>query len=77
MQLSLFSLPPYHVWQPVDGNPCQTARLSAQRNVRIRANVTATEKIAIEPHRAHFTQTYRARPNDSAPTLTNNRTASA
>src|SRR6516164_2301624 len=56
---------------------CQKVRISAQRKLRIRANTTATEKIAIEPHLAHFTQAYRARPNDNAPTLTNNRTASA
>jgi hypothetical protein len=35
------------------------------------------EKIAIEPHLAHFTQAYRARPSDNAPTLTNKSTASA
>jgi len=55
----------------------QEARFSAQRSVRMRANATAIEKITIEPHLAHFTQVYRARPNDSAPTLTNRRTASA
>jgi len=57
--------------------PCQKVRISAQRKVRISANTTAAEKIAIEPHLAHFTQAYRARPNDSAPTLTNRSTASA
>ena len=57
--------------------PCQKVRISAQRKVKISANTTAAEKIAIEPHLAHFTQAYRARPNDNAPTLTNNRTASA
>ena len=55
----------------------QDARFSAQRSVRMRAYTIAMEKIAIEPHRAHFTQAYRARPNDNAPMLTNNRTASA
>jgi hypothetical protein len=39
--------------------------------------MTATEKIAIEPHLAHFTHAYRARPSDNAPTLTNKSTASA
>ena len=63
---------------PIDGRiPSHEVRISAQRKTRIRANITATEKIAIEPHFAHFTQAYRARPNDNAPTLTNKRTASA
>jgi hypothetical protein len=63
---------------PIDGRILfQEVRISAQRKARISANITATEKIAIEPHRAHFTQAYRARPNDNAPTLTNKRTASA
>ena len=55
----------------------QKVRTSAQRKVRIRAKVTATQKIAIEPHLAHLTQSYWARLNDNAPTLTNKRTASA
>src|SRR3974377_189720 len=55
----------------------QEVRISAQRKVRIRAYTIAMEKITTEPHLTHFTQAYRARPNDSAPTLTNKRTASA
>jgi hypothetical protein len=52
---------------PIDGRILsQEARISAQRKARIRANITATEKIAIEPHLAHFTQAYRARPSDES-----------
>jgi len=43
----------------------------------MRAYTTAMEKITIEPHLAHFTQAYRARPKDNAPTLTNKSTANA
>jgi len=39
------------------------------------AYTTAAEKITIALHLAHFIQTYRARPRDSAPTLRNSRTA--
>src|SRR6516162_6928213 len=63
---------------PTDGRILpQKVRISAQRKARIRANITATEKIAIEPNLAHLTQAYLARPNDNAPTLTNKGTASA
>jgi hypothetical protein len=63
---------------PTDGRILpQKVRISAQRKARIRANITATEKIAIEPNLAHLTQAYLARPNDNAPTLTNKSTASA
>jgi len=55
----------------------QKVRISAQRTVRMRAYTTAMEKITIEPHLAHFTQAYRARPKDNAPTLTNKSTANA
>jgi hypothetical protein len=55
----------------------QETRSSAQCNVRISAYTAAMEKITIEPHLAHLTQAYRARPNDNAPTLTNKRTANA
>ena len=53
----------------------QTPSPNAQRTVIIRAYRKAIENTATAPHLAHVTQTFRARPSASAPTLTNRRTA--